>query len=267
MLRRIWFPVALGVLGVAVLLALGTWQLRRLEWKTAILADIDARIVAAPVAVPQSPDPAADRYLPVTVTGALGGEEARVLTSFGDEGPGFRVISAMTTGDRRILVDLGFVPEAQAEAPRMAEGVTVTGNLHWPDETDGWTPAPDRARNVWFARDVALMAEALGTEPLLVVARDVEPPLGTTPMPVDSAAIANNHWQYALTWFSLAAVWAAMSILLARRALRPAPCGKTHALHLHPGAGPLPRLRRGDDDGAGLGRRALRPRGGSGPGP
>ena len=223
MLRRIWFPAVLGVLGVAVLLGLGTWQLRRLEWKAAILAEIDSRIAAAPVALPARPDPAADRYRPVTVTGALGGEEVHVLASMPGEGPGFRVVSAMTAGDRRVLVDLGFVPEAEAGAPRMAERATVTGNLHWPDETDGWTPEPDRARNIWFARDVPLMADALGTEPFLVVARAVEPPLGTVPLPIDSSAIANNHWQYAVTWFSLAAVWAAMSTLLARRALRPAP--------------------------------------------
>ena len=230
MLRRTWFPILMGVVGVAVLLALGVWQLRRLEWKNAILAQIDARIGAAPVDLPAdpeigpgcaSPQPARDCYLPVTVTGALGGEEARVLISLPAEGPGFRVVSAMTTGDRRVLVDLGFVPDEAADAPRMAEAVTVMGNLHWPDETDGWTPEPDREKNVWFARDVPLMAEALGTEPLLVVASRVEPDLGTIPMPVDSSAIPNDHWQYAVTWFSLAAIWAVMSgILVARHARR-----------------------------------------------
>lgn len=219
MLRRIWFPVAMGVVGVAVLLALGAWQLRRLEWKTAVVHEIDARVAAPPVSLPAAPDAQADRYLPVTVTGALGGEEARVLASRAGEGPGFRVVSVLTAGDRRVLVDLGFVPEAEADSPRVAEEVTVTGNLQWPDETDGFTPAPDGGRDIWFARDVPAMAEALGTEPVLVVARELEPDLGTTPLPVDSSAIRNDHLQYALTWFSLAAVWAVMSALLVRRSL------------------------------------------------
>lgn len=219
MLRRIWFPVAMGVVGVAVLLALGAWQLRRLEWKTAVVHEIDARVAAPPVSLPAAPDAQADRYLPVTVTGALGGEEARVLASRAGEGPGFRVVSVLTAGDRRVLVDLGFVPEAEADSPRVAEEVTVTGNLQWPDETDGFTPAPDLGRDLWFARDVPAMAEALGTEPVLVVARELEPDLGTTPLPVDSSAIRNDHLQYALTWFSLAAVWAVMSALLVRRSL------------------------------------------------
>lgn len=225
MLRRIAVPVLIGVVGCAILIALGTWQLRRLEWKEAILAEIDARIAAAPVALPAEVDPEADRYLPVTVTGVLGGQELHVLTSVKDVGPGYRVISALTSGDRRVIVDLGFVPEAEKDASRMAEGVTVTGNLHWPQETDRWTPAPDAGRAIWFARDVAAMAEALGTEPVLVIAREVSgsvsgADLGVTVLPIDSAGIPNDHLNYAITWFSLAAVWAVMAGALVWRAAK-----------------------------------------------
>lgn len=218
-MRRLIFPVLLGLVGCAILVALGTWQLRRLEWKEAILADIEARIAAAPVALPESADPQADRYLPVIVTGVLGGEELHVLTS--GEGAGYRVISALTTGDRRVMVDLGFVALEQKDAARMAEAVTVTGNLHWPAEVDGWTPAPDRGANIWFARDVGPMAEALGTEPLLVIAREVSgTDLGVTPLPVTTAGIKNDHREYAITWFLLALVWAAMSGYLVFRTMR-----------------------------------------------
>lgn len=225
MLRRIAVPVLIGVVGCAILIALGTWQLRRLEWKEAILAEIDARIAAAPVALPAEVDPETDRYLPVTVTGVLGGQELHVLTSVKDVGPGYRVISALTSGDRRVMVDLGFVPEAAKDASRMAEAVTVTGNLHWPQETDRWTPAPDAGRAIWFARDVGAMAEALGTEPVLVIAREVSgsvsgADLGVTVLPIDSAGIPNDHLNYAITWFSLAAVWAVMAGALVWRAAK-----------------------------------------------
>lgn len=220
-MRRIWFPLALGIVGVAILCALGAWQVRRLAWKEAALAEIEARIAAVPVALPAAPDPAADRYLPVTVTGALGGEEALVLTAVADVGPAYRVVSALTTGDRRVLVDLGYVLEDGRAGPRMAEAVTVTGNLHWPDEVDGWTPPPDPEAGLWFARDVPAMASALGTEPVMVVARAVEgADLGVTPLPVGTEGIPNDHLSYAVTWFGLAAVWAAMSALLARRAAK-----------------------------------------------
>jgi surfeit locus 1 family protein len=219
MLGRIWFPVVLGIAGCAVLIALGTWQVRRLEWKEAILAGIEARVAEAPVPLPAAPDPQREGYLPVVVSGALGGEELHVLTSVKEAGPGYRVISVLTAGERRVMVDLGFVPEAAKDAGRMAEAVTVTGNLHWPDETDGWTPAPDGARGIWFARDVPAMAAALGTEEVLVVAREVAgAELGVMLLPIGTSGIANNHRDYAITWFSLAAVWAVMSAALVWRA-------------------------------------------------
>ena len=69
----------------------------------------------------------------------------------------------------------------------------------------------DADGNTWFARDIADMAEVLGTEPLLVVARDLSQPDGpVTPLPVDTSAIPNDHLQYAVTWFGLAAIWTAM---------------------------------------------------------
>ena len=55
------------------------------------------------------------------------------------------------------------------------------------------------------------MAQALGTEPILVVAKQTsfnDSPV--TPLPVDTAAITNGHLSYAITWFSLAAIWVAM---------------------------------------------------------
>jgi surfeit locus 1 family protein len=218
--RRLWFPILLGVVGVAVLIGLGLWQLDRMAQKEALLARIEERIGAEPVTLPASPDPAADQYLPVTVIGALGGEELHVLTSIKGEGPGYRVVSALTSGDRRVLVDLGFVPEAGKDLSRVAEEVTVEGNLMWPQEADDWTPTPDEGRAIWFARDVGAMAERLGTEPVMVVAREVGVDLGTRPVPVDTSGVPNDHYEYAVTWFGLAAVWAVMSLVLIARVRR-----------------------------------------------
>lgn len=211
-LRRMIAPLVLGIAGVAILLSLGTWQLRRLAWKEALLAEIEARLEAAPAQLPTAPRPDRDRYLSVTLDGAFEGVPLRVLTGSKREGPGFRLISAFRTEDgRRILVDRGFVPEAAAE-PVSARPAQVIGNLDWPVETDSFTPAPDAERNLWFARDVEAMARALGTEPVLVVARRVEPPdPGVTPTPIDTSTIPNDHLNYAITWFSLAVAWAGMT--------------------------------------------------------
>ncbi|THD82209.1 SURF1 family protein [Aliigemmobacter aestuarii] len=213
MTRRMIPFLLFGLLGAAILIGLGTWQMQRLEWKRGILDQIDARIGAAPVALPATPDPAQDTFLPVTASGRFTGEGIEVLVSRKQIGAGVRVIQVLQTDDgRRILVDRGFVPEARRKDPRSATTATVTGNLHWPDEVDSYTPDPDLGRNLWFARDVPAMATALNSEPVLIIARS-ETGDGIEPMPVDSSGIPNDHLNYAITWYSLAVVWLGMTAL------------------------------------------------------
>ncbi|GGH32192.1 surfeit locus 1 family protein [Cribrihabitans marinus] len=214
--RRLLFVLTFGLVGLAVLLGLGIWQVQRLAWKEALLAEIDARIAAAPVALPVDPDPDTDRYLPVRAEGTFDRGEVHVLVSVKRVGPGYRIIAPFRTGGRRILVDRGFVPTEAKDAPRATGPIQVTGNLHWPDEIDGYTPEPDKDGNIWFARDVPALAEALDTEPVLLIARTPTDP-DVTPLPVDSAGIPNDHLHYAITWFGLAAVWAAMTVYFLRR--------------------------------------------------
>ncbi|MDQ7010813.1 MAG: SURF1 family cytochrome oxidase biogenesis protein [Mariprofundaceae bacterium] len=108
--------IIFGLVGTAILISLGVWQFQRMTWKNNILAEIDARLAQAPVALPITLDPVADKYLQVKVTGEIAEGELHVLT-FGDSGPGFRVIAPMVLEDgRRILVDRGFVPETEKTA-------------------------------------------------------------------------------------------------------------------------------------------------------
>jgi surfeit locus 1 family protein len=218
---RLAFLVIVGIGGAAILVSLGVWQVQRLAWKEGVIADINARISAAPVSLPAQPDPARDAYLPVTVRGTFGAESLRVLVSQKQRGAGYRIIAPLVMEDRRILVDRGFIPSDLSE-PASGAAIQVeqdvVGNLQWPQEIDGFTPAPDLENNIWFARDVSAMAEALGTDPILVVQRETSQASGpVTPLPVDTGAIPNDHLQYAITWFSLAAVWGAMTIYFLRR--------------------------------------------------
>lgn len=223
-MRRLIFPILLGLVGCAILLALGVWQMQRLAWKETMLARIEARIGGAPADLPAAPEEARDQYAPVLASGHLTGREIHVLVPQAGQSPAFRIIAALDLGTRRIMADLGTVPETAKTAPRAAGPIRLTGNLHWPDDTTSWTPAPDLAANMWYARPVAAMAEALDTEPTLLVARSHDrPDLGTTPIPVGTSGIPNDHFGYALTWFGLAFVWAIMSAVLIRRTLRKTP--------------------------------------------
>jgi surfeit locus 1 family protein len=197
--------------GFAVFVSLGVWQLDRLDWKERIISQIAAQIAAAPVPLPQSPDPQADKYRPVTVSGRFDAGELLVLVSSRDWGPGFRVIAPFVTLDgRRIMVDRGFVPTQARTAERSVGTAEITGNLHWPDERTGSTPDDDLAGNWWYARDVGKMADALATEPVLVVAANQTDP-AIAPLPVRTDGIRNRHLEYAMTWFLFAATWVVMT--------------------------------------------------------
>ncbi|MGH1356410.1 MAG: SURF1 family protein [Thalassovita sp.] len=223
MMRRILIPLVFGLIGAAILMSLGLWQLRRLEWKETVLAEIEARIHAAPVALPAQPDPEADRFLPVTVTGDILGPTIRVLVSQKTQGAGYRLINAMDLDGRVILVDRGYVRLENTPPMPPFENVTVTGNLHWPDERDSFTPENDRTANIWFAREVDVLAQALNTDPVLVIARETSyDDAPVAPLPVGVEGIPNDHFGYAVQWFGLAAVWTAMLGLFLWRQRKPA---------------------------------------------
>ncbi|PZX19697.1 surfeit locus 1 family protein [Palleronia aestuarii] len=219
---RLVLLVVSGVLAVAVLVSLGLWQVQRLHWKQEILTRIETRISADPSPLPATFDEAADRYRPVEISGRSTGEELHVLVSTAATGAGYRVIVPFETDEgRRIMVDLGVIPTEEKAPPRAGQHMDVLGNLHWPQETDRFTPDPERGRNIWFARDVPIMAETLGTEPVLVVARRTEPPVpDVLALPITTEGIPNDHLNYAITWFSLAAICAGMTLLLALRMAR-----------------------------------------------
>ncbi|WP_127105022.1 SURF1 family protein [Pararhodobacter zhoushanensis] len=212
-----------GIVGIAILLSLGTWQIKRLAWKESLIAQIEARIHNEPVAVPEAPVESRDRYTPVLAHGRFTGESVDVLSSQREAGPGMQVIEVLETDTgRRLLVDRGYVPEAQRDGLMLvSQDVTVTGNLDWPDETDSFTPAPDMGRGLWFARDPAPIAAVLNAEPFLIIASSdsaAVSPLMT--MPMNTVSIKNDHLEYAMTWFMLAAVWAVMTFALVWRMRR-----------------------------------------------
>ncbi|MCB1333289.1 MAG: SURF1 family protein [Roseivivax sp.] len=206
-------PLIFGLIGAGILIWLGTWQLQRLSWKEAMLSQIEARISGPAAPLPATPVPETDRYQPVDLTGTIEPGELHVLVSIKQVGAGYRLVVPFLTDDgRRVLLDRGFVPTEARDTPRPAGAARVSGNLHWPDDRTSATPQNDVPGNIWFARDVADMAKALNTEPLLIVARqETPPPGGISPVPVDTSGIPNDHLQYAITWYLLAAVWLGMT--------------------------------------------------------
>lgn len=217
-MRNLLFPLVIGLGGIAVLLWLGFWQVERLAWKQGVIADIEARLAEDPVPLPLTLDQNADNYRTVIMQGAVTGDEIRFLDSGTAAGTGHRIISAFETVDgRRVMLDQGLLPLYSEDGQALSDEVTVQGNLIWPDDISEQAPEGDE----WYARDVAAMAQALDTDPVLVVlsaASAYDERL--SPLPVTTRNIKNDHLEYAITWFLLAVVWLAMTLFYMARSKR-----------------------------------------------
>jgi surfeit locus 1 family protein len=214
-IRHFILPALFGLLGTGILVSLGMWQLDRAGQKAALIAEMEERIFDAPIPLPAQPNPDTDRYRPVRAEGRFLPDHSFVLAAQRDRGPGFHLISVLETDDgRRVLVDRGFLREADRPTMIPESGpVQIVGNLHWPRDTNRFTPSFDAGRNLFFGRDVGPLMARLGTEPVLIILRaSDEGSAPTRPVPVDQVSIPDNHLGYAVQWFLMALAWAGMTL-------------------------------------------------------
>lgn len=204
-----------------LLVGLGLWQVQRLAWKTDLIARVEARLAAAPVPAPGPADwadlgEATDEYRRLTVTGHyLPGPDILVQAVTAD-GRGFWVMSALETpAGWPLLVNRGFVPEDRrgpTDRPLPVGEVTVTGLLRISQPGGGFLRANDPAADRWFSRDTAAIAAARGLTGAAPYFLDADAGPAPAALPRGGLTVVqfrNSHLGYALTWFALAALWAA----------------------------------------------------------
>ena len=201
-MRRILFPLIFGLAGLAILLSLGIWQVQRLAWKQGVLGrDRKPDFCADPVALPQQVSKEVDSGTsrsrwPVRWNRAKSTFWFR--SSRWGLGTGLSSHSAPNEGRHDSGGSRFRADDRQTDRASNRATMEVTGNLHWPDEIDGYTPEPDIDTNIWFARDVPNLAVALEAEPVLLIARSVDRPGGDTfaggygGYPERSSAICNH---------------------------------------------------------------------------
>ena len=228
-MNRHWSFILASVLGFAVLCTLGVWQLQRLAWKESLIAEIASRAAAPAItlAAALAADDAADDidFVRVTAGGAYVSAETKFIIGTFDAGPGWQVVTPLRNLDGIVvLVDRGVVPDAmRATVPTPDGPVELLGILRRHGEERGsFTPDNDDARNIWYWWDVPAMLAMSDIPADLKVAPFVVqllPQAGDAsfprPQPPD-ANLRNNHLQYAITWFALALVLAAVATLYVR---------------------------------------------------
>ncbi|CZT34439.1 SURF1 family protein [Rhizobium sp. 9140] len=235
----------------AALVSLGTWQMQRLHWKEGLLAAIAERRTAPPVDVDAIAAMVAAgediEYRTVRVSGVFenGGERHFFATYNGQTG--FYVYTPLTLTDgRAVLINRGFVPyERKDPATRpgsQPEGpVTLSGLARARlDAKPSWVvPENDITKNIFYWKDWTAMTTASGLSPArtlpFFIDADATPNSDTLPVGgVTQFDLPNNHLQYALTWYGLAAALIAVSGLFVVRRRAEARAGQAAPHHRTP---------------------------------
>lgn len=230
-----WLAAACAAVLCLGFIALGTWQLYRLQWKLALIERVDARVhapaIAAPLGVAVSKE--ADEYRHVFVEGHyLAGADALVQATT-IHGSGFWLLTPFCTNSGAIvMINRGFVPPSH---PKPAPGATarctpgasvdkVAGLLRLPEVGGGYLRDNDPVTDRWFSRDVAAIAASrkLGAVAPWFLDREADANASpdATGEPIGGLTVikfTNSHLVYALTWYALALGAAAGGWLLLRR--------------------------------------------------
>jgi surfeit locus 1 family protein len=248
----LWWPTSLTLLGLAVLLGLGTWQMQRKAWKEGLLAEIEREVHADPGPAITRLDEfraVAHPYRRVRLRGIFQHDQERYFYAPSPQlGAGYHVYTPLRLSDGGLIyVNRGFVPEAMRDWASRAQGqvegvIEVVGVVREPTAKGLFTPANDPARNIWFWRDIDAMFGCTDGAPGTTCTTEPERQARlehTTAFSVDAEAepanpggwprggttnlnIPNRHLEYAVTWYGIAATLIGVYVAFAVGRLRAA---------------------------------------------
>jgi cytochrome oxidase assembly protein ShyY1 len=229
-----------GTLGFAIVtlamvvtcLGLGIWQLQRRVEKHALIAALNERLAAAPGALPAQAQwnaltPAKDEFRRVSFTATYARLPDVMVYSSGSavrddiSGPGTWAFLPAQTDGAIVAINTGFVQNTMQDraqqdraAGRLVTGqpVKLTGYLRFPEAAGTLTPSENIDKRLWFTRDHLAMARALGWgeggKTIAPFYLDLESPVPESGIPKPGPLkvhLKDDHMQYAITWFGLAA--------------------------------------------------------------
>jgi len=211
-----------AVLLFLVLVQLGNWQVQRLAWKRDLIARVDARIHAEPVAAPDptqwhAVDRGSHEYLRVRLQGRFLHDREALTQATTELGQGYWVLTPLQTDDGSLVwVNRGFVPpQARDPARRDAQpggSVSITGLLRITEPGGGFLRNNDPAADRWHSRDVQALSASRGLPASQVAPYFVDQEASISLTAANSWPVAgltvvrfpDNHLIYAITWYGLA---------------------------------------------------------------
>ncbi len=193
---------------ILVFVALGTWQIIRLNWKNNLIFEIENSLKNPPVELSNINH---ENYLRVKTSGNIDFEKQIYLYNLNENGtPGFEVINPLSVNQKNYLINRGWIPFEKKGMQEINEfdEKNIVGTLKLQGRKNIFKPDNDIEKNYWFSLDREDIMKFTGKEfskYIIYLNGDYKFP---KPKKI-TANISNNHKKYAITWFSLA-----ISILL-----------------------------------------------------
>jgi len=193
---------------ILVFIALGTWQIIRLDWKNNLILEIENSLKNPPVELTQSNKA---NYLKIKTSGSVDFEKQIYLYNLNDSGtPGFEVLNPISIDGENYLLNRGWIPFEKKGTPEIniIDQTNIVGTIKIQGRKNIFKPDNDLKENYWFSlnrEDILKFTGKRFSKYIIYLDGNYQLP---KPKKI-TANISNNHKKYAMTWFSLA-----ISILL-----------------------------------------------------
>jgi len=193
---------------ILVFIALGSWQIIRLNWKNNLILEIENSLKNPPVELNQSKK---ENYLKIKTSGSIDFDKQIYLYNLNDNGtPGFEVINPIVINNENYLINRGWISFEQKDSQEINffDEINIIGTLKLQGRKNIFKPDNDIEENYWFSLNREDILKFTGKE----FSKYIIYLNGNYQLPEPkkiTANISNNHKKYAITWFSLA-----ISILL-----------------------------------------------------
>jgi surfeit locus 1 family protein len=193
---------------ILVFIALGSWQIIRLDWKNNLILEIENSLKNPPVELTKSTE---ENYLKIKTSGSIDFDKQIYLYNLNDNGtPGFEVINPILIDNENFLLNRGWIPFEKKESDEinLIDENNIIGTLRLQGKKNFFKPDNDIKENYWFSlnrEDILTFTGKEFSNYIIYLDGNYRFP---KPKKITSN-ISNNHKKYAITWFSLA-----ISILL-----------------------------------------------------
>ena len=188
---------------ISTFVALGSWQLVRLNWKLELINQIENSLKNEPVNLL---DHIPTNYLRIKTTGTIDFDKQIYLYNLNEKGqPGFDIVSPIIIENKNFLLNRGWIPfnEKENNKINILASPNITGTLKKQLKANRFKPKNNIQDNYWFTLNRKDISQYMGKNfsPFVIY---LDSNLDMPKVKTITAKISNNHKKYSITWFSLA---------------------------------------------------------------